>query len=70
MGQMEYIRRKYGVPAKRGAEVLYLPPTGRELIEGRITSAKNGYIRIRFKGDQKTHPAPFHPVWNLQYVTD
>ena len=66
MGNMEYIRKCYQVPAKRGVRVIY-ELGSRKIWIGVIKSAKNGRLRIQFDG-QKTHPAPFHPKWRLTYI--
>lgn len=58
-----YIRRTYGVPAKRGARVRYNGGYA-----GRVTSARHGYIRIWFDGFSKVWPAPFHPTWNMEWL--
>jgi hypothetical protein len=55
------IRDRYGVPAKRGAEVTF---------EGRpatITSGRRHYIYLRFDGEW-TPQGPFHPLWEMDYL--
>jgi len=65
---MAYIRKTYGVPARRGMRVTYQPDTaGRAPWHGVITSAQGAYLRIRRDGDTRTYPAPFHPEWGLTY---
>ncbi len=64
---LSYIRKTYGVPAYRGATVQYRDVTG-VLIYGKITSAKDGRLNIKFAGSKKTWPAPFHPTWNIIYI--
>ena len=62
---MQYIRRRYGVPAKRGAKVIY-----KDLISERrgvIVAARMGYLRIRFEGSEKSS-GPYHPTWNIEYL--
>ena len=54
-----YIRRAYGVPAKRGARVT---------IEGRpgtVTSARSGHVRVRMDGEK--YSRPYHPTWNVSW---
>jgi len=72
---MEYIRKTYGVPAKRGmiVDVYYrrwVPPSWAEtnntiwtiaLSQGRITSASN-YIHV--------NGIPFHPTYGVVYYGD
>lgn len=66
---MKQIRDTYGVPAKRGGRVEFRPENKRPW-QGVIVSAKNGYLRIRRDGEKRTYPAPFHPQWNLKYLTE
>ena len=66
---MEYIRKTYGVPARRGARVEYFPDkVGHAPWRGTITSASGGYLHIRRDGDKHTYPADFHPEWGLTYL--
>lgn len=61
---LEYIRKTYGVPAKRGGRVEY---TGDGTPErGTITSADGARLRVRLDGLK--HPAHFHPTWKLRYL--
>jgi hypothetical protein len=65
MGTMEYIRKAYNVPAKRGGRVCvdwygipYL---------GRITSATvGGRLRVRIDGERR--PCIFHPTHKIEYL--
>jgi hypothetical protein len=57
---MIYIRKAYGVPAKRGGRVRY---RGRE---GTITSACGPHLRVRFDGDKRT--SILHPTWSVDYL--
>jgi hypothetical protein len=60
----DYIRKSYGVPAKRGGRVEY---TGSGKIEfGTITSANGARLNIRLDGLK--HTIPFHPTWKLKYL--
>lgn len=62
---METIRRKFGVPAFRGARVRYEMP-GKPIM-GTITQSTNGNrILVRIDGD--SFSTPFHPTWNLTYI--
>lgn len=66
---MEYIRKTYGVPARRGARVEFMPgKVGHAPWRGTITSASGGYLYIRRDGDKHTYPASFHPKWRLTYL--
>lgn len=63
MGEMESLRRYYGVPAKRGARVAY---TWHGYREGRILSAKDHKFYVRF--DDGDRVGPFHPTWEIEYL--
>ena len=52
----EYIRRYYGVPARRDCRVAW--DTSKGTREGKITSATN-YVYVLF--DDAKHPVPLHP---------
>lgn len=56
----DYVRRYYGVPAKRGMRVTVYD--GRE---GTITCGAGHYIRIRLDGEKRSRI--FHPTWKLTY---
>lgn len=56
----DYVRRTYGVPAKRGGRVIV------DGQEGVITSFTDAYLRVRFDGDK--HSMPAHPTWRVQYL--
>lgn len=58
---MDYIRKTYGVPAKRGARIRFC---GKH--EGTITSAVEGYIRVRFDDDD--YSQRLHPTWEVEYL--
>ncbi len=64
---MDYIRRYYGVPAKRGGRVVYSGGKNGERM-GTIKSARGGYLMILLDGDK--HPGTFHPTWKLDYVVN
>lgn len=59
LSSFDYVRRAYGVPAKRGLRVT---------VDGRggvITRGNGGYIMVRFDGD--THSRACHPTWRVDY---
>ena len=65
---LSWIRKTYRVPAWRGTRVTYISEKEHKPDKiGTITSGSGGYIRIKFDGDVKTYPAPFHPTWNIIY---
>lgn len=59
-----WIRKQYGVPAKRGGRVEYTG--GDEPVLGTICGASGSYLTIRLDGAK--HPLPFHPTWELRYL--
>ncbi|WKN20867.1 hypothetical protein [Azotobacter vinelandii] len=61
---MAWVRKTYGVPAKRGMRVLYTGDGRREY--GTIRSAKGGHLSIQLDG--VGHTMPFHPTWRLEYM--
>ncbi len=56
---MEYIRKTYDVPAKRGAMVLYKGKPGI------ITGSRGAHLRIKLDGDTKS--GIYHPTWEIEY---
>lgn len=61
---MDYIRRTYGVPAKRGGRVEY---TGYgQPRQGVILGASGPHLRVRLDGDRAT--LSMHPTWELRYI--
>ena len=61
---MDYIRRYYKVPARRGARVEY---TGeQEPQQGTITSSEGARVRIRMDGEK--HAGIYHPTWEMRYL--
>lgn len=61
---MAWVRKTYGVPAKRGGRVEYSGEGRPEL--GTIASASGGRLCIRLDGIR--HTMPFHPTWKLRYL--
>lgn len=57
---MDYIRKYYNVPAKRGGRVEF---EGRP---GTITGSVNGYLRIRLDGENRSRR--YHPTWEIKYL--
>ena len=57
---MDYIRKKYKVPAKRGMKVIA------QGHNGTIVGARNGYLRIRIEGEKNI--LSFHPTWEMEYL--
>lgn len=63
---MDYIRKNYGVPAKRGGRVEYTGCGKAEL--GTITGADGAYLCIRLDGLKQA--GNFHPTWELRYLPE
>jgi len=63
---MSYVRKTYGVPAKRGARILFGRP-GHE--RGGVITGASHYVFVRFDGDK--HSVPVHPTddW-LEYLPE
>ncbi len=61
---MEYIRKTYGVPAKRGGRVEYSGDG--EIEAGTITGANGHYLRVRLDGEKQS--GNFHPKWKMKYL--
>lgn len=55
---MEWIRRHYAVPAKRGGRVRFFG------IEGTIMSATH-YLRVRMDDGRRVL---LHPTWKVEYL--
>lgn len=64
---MEYIRKTYEVPAKRGVQVLvdWYPPEPARV--GTVTGSKGARLRVRLDGDTRSRIA--HPTWQITYLT-
>ncbi|GGA99908.1 hypothetical protein GCM10011491_30220 [Brucella endophytica] len=60
---MEWVRKYYGVPAKRGGRIEYTG--GKTPKYGTILSASN-YLNIQLDGNK--HPSRFHPTWEIRYL--
>jgi hypothetical protein len=63
---LEYIRKHYDVPAKRGTRVRFTPDSRDKPMVGRITSARGGLLRILFAGHKR--PWLCHPTWQIEYL--
>jgi hypothetical protein len=62
---MEWIRKTYHVPAKRGGRIRFTDSIGGKW-EGRITSARGPYLVVRIPGYRQR--ARLHPTWNVEYL--
>jgi hypothetical protein len=63
---MEYIRRAYGVPARRGTRIVF-DGNGVEQ-HGVITSAAGTYLRVHFDGEPRLRRSTLHPTWHVRYL--
>lgn len=62
---MAWVRNYYRVPAKRGGRVAYAG--GGQVQLGTIRGARGGHLRIQLDGASRA--MPFHPTWQLSYIT-
>lgn len=64
-GGAEYVRARYGVPAKRGGFVRFTgDPAGEKY--AKIVGFNNGRLRVRFEGEK--HISTLHPTWEVEYL--
>ena len=65
---MDYIRKRYGVPAKRGGRVRYIGNPDGKPVDGTITGAVAGtmHLYVRLDGNKRSYH--FHPTWKLEYL--
>jgi hypothetical protein len=61
---MDYIRRTYGVPAKRGVRVQFTDAT--KSVQGTIIGSRGQYIRVRW--DETGFVHTMHPTWMMVYL--
>lgn len=59
---MEWIRKHYNVPAKRGMEVIA------EMRHGAIVGSKGEYLRVRIDGEKNI--MSFHPGHEMKYIIE
>jgi hypothetical protein len=64
---MEYIRKTYKVPAKRGGLIVWTTCDKRKFT-GKILSAKSGHIRVHLNHYFGGITVYLHPTWNIEYV--
>lgn len=61
---MDWIRKTYNVPARRGGRVIY--SGNGEAKYGTIRSASGQYLKIQLDGAKSA--MRFHPTWELRYL--
>lgn len=67
VGGMEWVRKNYGVPAKRGGRVEYTGNGNSRPELGTIVSATtSGHLMIEL--DSQSRAMKFHPTWKLRYL--
>lgn len=57
---LEYIRRYYRVPAKKGAKITY------QGNPGVIRGGTGSYLLVRMEGDKANIKC--HPTWEIEYL--
>lgn len=65
MMSMSYIRKTYGVPAKRGGRVIY-----ENRFSGTIVGSSDAYLRIRLDDPPDGEIFLYHPDYALTYLPD
>ena len=65
---MDYIRRTYSVPARRGARIAYTgsPLLGRAL--GTIVGSRGGYLRVKMDDGHPKSLITMHPTSCVEYI--
>lgn len=63
---MDYIRKTYGVPARRGGKVRFRPTDGGVPCLGVIVGSRSAHLRVKFDGMR--HSMSVHPTWQLEYL--
>ena len=64
---LEYIRKTYGVPAKRGGRIVYTGSAKGPLI-GTIIRGGSSSLVVRFDGYPQV--VRLHPTWEIRYLSD
>jgi hypothetical protein len=62
-GRMASVRRFYGIPAKRGAQVTFRGYE--EPMRGTIISSTGSHLYIRLASGKRF--GPLHPTWEMDY---
>lgn len=62
---MEYIRKIYNCPAKRGMEIRFRRCIHEEWVRGIIIGSRGQYLRVRFIGNLGIFT--LHPTWGIEY---
>ena len=64
-GGMEWVRRNYGVPAKRGGRVEYTGD-GRPELGTIISATASGHLKVEL--DSQPRAIRLHPTWKMRYL--
>jgi len=67
---MAWIRKHYGVPAKRGVRVRYSGDIGGVSHDGVIVASRYPYIRVRMPTFHGGKISTLHPTWKVEYLAD
>lgn len=62
---LDWIRRNYIVPARRGARIAYEGGIGAPRY-GTVVGARQQYLKILMDGDRK--PGLYHPTWSIRFL--
>lgn len=68
---LEYIRKTYRVPAKRGQKIVYSGTRDRERIPAVIVGSAGSHLRVKFEridGAYNTRTSILHPTWMVEYL--
>lgn len=63
---MEYIRKTYSVPCRRGQRVKFTGDPFETPLFGTIVSARSQYVSVRMDGKSRIYT--LHPTWKLEYL--
>lgn len=64
---MDYIRRTYGVPSKRGARIIYTGSPILGSVGGVIVGSRGAYLRVRMDDGHPSSLVTLHPTWCVEY---
>ena len=65
---MDYIRKTYGVPAKRGARIAYTGSVILGRVFGTIVGTQGAYLRVRMDDGHPGERVTMHPTWHVEYL--
>lgn len=65
---MEYIRKTYNVPAKRGAKIMFQDHL-KQWHDGTIVASRGQYLRVKIPTLTSRDIVTLHPTFNVEYIT-